>query len=147
MQAFQAWNEGSIPSARTTNKFCACAGVGEPGQTVNLLSYDWGGSTPPTPTKNTNQPLRLVFVFVVMRFGKNPFGSTSSRFHKCNAVKSSRLPRRHLCRATPPTHSHQVKNIEKPGITPVFYFVGSNFTNLIKTQQNQYNFLFSTIEK
>lgn len=42
---------------------------------------------------------------------------------------------------------HQVKNIEKPGITPVFYFVGSIFTNLIKTQQNQYNFLFSTIEK
>jgi len=31
------------------------------------------------------------------------------------------------------THSHQVKNIEKPGITPVFYFVGSIFTNLIKT--------------
>ena len=65
MQAFQAWNEGSIPSARTTNfryraqprtikkiqclavaraeadkknKFRARAGVGEPGQTVNLLS-------------------------------------------------------------------------------------------------------------
>ncbi len=38
-----------------------------------------------------------VFVFAVVWFSKNPFGSTSSRFHKCNAVKSLRLPHsRHI---------------------------------------------------
>ena len=72
MQAFQAWNAGSIPAARTkyvtaeyetVKKFWACAGVGEPGQTVNLLSYDWGGSNPPTPTRIKNAPLRCVFYF------------------------------------------------------------------------------------
>ena len=71
MQAFQAWNAGSIPAARTTDcgKFWACAGVGEPGQTVNLLSYDWGGSNPPTPTKIRNTPLRCVFYFDYVEVG------------------------------------------------------------------------------
>ena len=90
MQAFQAWNEGSIPSARTTDfgyraqrarlqkssvlekgtsQFRARAGVGEPGQTVNLLSLTEVVRLHPLPPRNRKRPFLVVFYFV-QRWGR-----------------------------------------------------------------------------
>ena len=45
----------------------------------------------------------VVFYFGLVAKDEDP-GPTTSRFHKYNAVKSLRLPRRHLCRANPSPH-------------------------------------------
>ena len=99
MQAFQAWNEGSVPSARTTDfgyraqrarlrKSSVHRSIGKGGLSLKAditvqgarrsrragadcksVVFDWGGSTPPAPTKRYTALQKCGFSLDFISFG------------------------------------------------------------------------------